>query len=35
MLTAEDVAGAIAFSLEQPRSVRTLVHRLRGMTEED
>ncbi len=35
MLTAEDVASAIAFTLEQPRSVRSLVYRLRGATEED
>jgi len=35
MLTPEDVAEAIAFALARPRSVRTLVHRLRGATEED
>jgi len=35
MLRPEDVARAIAFVLEQPRTMRTLVHRLRGATEED
>jgi 3-oxoacyl-[acyl-carrier protein] reductase len=35
MLTADDVAQAIAYALEQPRSVRSLVYRLRGATEED
>ncbi len=35
MLTAADVAEAIAFALEQPRTARTLVHRLRGATEEE
>lgn len=35
MLTAEDVADAIAVALEQPRRVRTLVWRLRGATEEE
>ncbi len=35
MLTPEDVANAIAFVLGQPRSVRGLVYRLRGATEED
>lgn len=35
MLRPEDVAEAIAFTLEQPRSVRSLVYRLRGATEED
>ncbi len=35
MLHAEDVARAMVFALEQPRSVRTLVHRLRGATEEE
>jgi len=35
MLQAGDVAEAIAFVLEQPRSVRSLVYRLRGATEED
>jgi NADP-dependent 3-hydroxy acid dehydrogenase YdfG len=35
MLSADDVANAIAFTLEQPRSARTLVLRLRGATEED
>ncbi|GAB3596998.1 SDR family oxidoreductase [Microbacterium tumbae] len=35
MLRAEDVAAAIVNALEQPRTVRTLVHRLRGATEEE
>lgn len=35
MMRAEDVAEAIVFTLEQPRSVRSLVYRLRGATEED
>lgn len=35
MLSAPDVADAIVRALEQPRSVRTLVHRLRGATEEE
>jgi 3-oxoacyl-[acyl-carrier protein] reductase len=35
MMQAKDVAEAIAFTLEQPRSVRSLVYRLRGATEED
>lgn len=35
MLSAGDVAEAIAFTLEQPRSVRTLIYRLRGATEEE
>jgi 3-oxoacyl-[acyl-carrier protein] reductase len=35
MLQAEDVARAIGFVLQQPRSMRTLVHRLRGITEEE
>lgn len=35
MLRAEDVADAIVFALEQPRGIRTLIHRLRGATEED
>ncbi len=35
MLTATDVAEAIAFTLEQPRSVRSLIYRLRGATEEE
>ena len=35
MLRADDVAGAIVTAVSQPRSVRTLVHRLRGLTEAD
>jgi 3-oxoacyl-[acyl-carrier protein] reductase len=35
MLRAVDVAEAVAFTLEKPRSVRSLVYRLRGATEED
>lgn len=35
MLQPEDVAEAIAFTLEQPRNARSLVYRLRGATEED
>jgi len=35
MLRAEDVAEAILFAIEQPRTVRSLVHRLRGLAEED
>ncbi len=35
MLQPHDVAEAVAFALTQPRSVRTLVYRLRGATEED
>jgi len=35
MLTAEDVAEAIAFTLGQPRTARSLIVRLRGATEED
>jgi len=35
MLQPEDVAAAIVNALEQPRSARTLVHRLRGATEEE
>ena len=35
MLAAADVAEAIAFTLEQPRSVRSLIYRLRGATEEE
>lgn len=35
MLRPEDVAEAIVFAVGQPRSVRGLIHRLRGATEED
>jgi len=35
MLRPEDVAASIVVALEQPRTVRTLVHRLRGATEEE
>jgi NADP-dependent 3-hydroxy acid dehydrogenase YdfG len=35
MLQASDVGAAIVFMLQQPRSVRGLVYRLRGATEED
>ncbi len=35
MLAADDVARAIAFAIEQPRSMRVLVQRLRGLTEDD
>jgi len=35
MLRPEDVAASIAFLIEQPRTVRGLVYRLRGATEED
>jgi len=35
MLAPSDVAEAILFTIEQPRSVRTLVYRLRGIAEDD
>ncbi|MES2171083.1 MAG: SDR family oxidoreductase [Actinomycetota bacterium] len=35
MLRAEDVAEAILFTIEQPRTIRSLVYRLRGISEED
>ncbi|GAA2001262.1 SDR family NAD(P)-dependent oxidoreductase [Microbacterium ulmi] len=35
MLQADDVARAIGFVLQQPRTMRTLIHRLRGATEEE
>lgn len=35
MLTAEDVAAAVLSAMSQPRSVRTLVHTLRGVREPD
>lgn len=35
MLTAEDVAAAVLSAVAQPRSVRTLVHTLRGVREPD
>ena len=35
MMQAEDVANALVFIVDQPRSVRGLVYRLRGATEED
>lgn len=35
MLSANDVAAAILAAVSEPRSVRTLVHRLRGQTEDD
>lgn len=35
MLQAEDVAAAIVSVLRQPRHMRTLVYRLRGLTEND
>lgn len=35
MLQASDVAEAVLFTIEQPRTVRSLVYRLRGITEED
>ncbi len=35
MMQAEDVANALVFMVDQPRSVRGLVYRLRGATEED
>lgn len=35
MLQAGDVADSVLFALSRPRGVRTLVHRMRGATEED
>ncbi|MEJ1231012.1 MAG: SDR family NAD(P)-dependent oxidoreductase [Galbitalea sp.] len=35
MMKAEHVAEAIASVLEQPREMRTIVYRLRGLSEED
>lgn len=35
MLTAEDVAEAVLSAMSQPRSIRTLVHSLRGVREPD
>jgi 3-oxoacyl-[acyl-carrier protein] reductase len=35
MLQARDVAEAVIFALSRPRGVRTLIHRLRGATEEE
>jgi NADP-dependent 3-hydroxy acid dehydrogenase YdfG len=35
MMTADDVAAAVRAALTQPRSMRTLIHSMRGITEDD